>query len=81
MTRARIINAVVWLYLWLSDVMNPVFSQGDFWAEKGKQLLRLNSNFDNPARLLGNAVIPFVLWLVIDWRLRKRAKRVVTESE
>jgi hypothetical protein len=81
MTGARIINGIVWLYVWLSDVLNPVFSQGDFWAEKAKQLLRPNSNFDDPGRLLGNAVVPFVLWLVIDWRLRKRAKRESTESE
>jgi hypothetical protein len=73
--RARILNALFWLYLWLSDVMQPVVNGGDFWPEKGKQLFRLNSHFDDPARLVGNAVIPLVLWFAIDWALRRKAKR------
>ena len=73
MTRYRILNAVVWLYLWLSDVLNPVIMDGiDFWSEKAKQLLRLNSHFDDPFRMLGNAIIPALLWFAIDWGLRRR---------
>jgi hypothetical protein len=75
MTRYRILNAVVWLYLWLSDVLNPVGATGDFWSEKAKQLFRFNSHFDQPARLIGNAIIPALLWCVIDWGLRRRARR------
>jgi hypothetical protein len=76
MTRYRIINAIFWLYLWLSDVMQPVVSEGDFWSEKATQLLRLNQNFDDPPRLIGNAIIPVVLWFVIDLWLRRKRKRV-----
>jgi|SRR5271156_246333 hypothetical protein len=76
MTRYRIINAIFWLYLWLSDVMQPVVSEGDFWSEKATQLLRLNQNFDDPPRLIGNAIIPVVLWFAIDLWLRRKRKRV-----
>jgi hypothetical protein len=63
---ARYINVAVWFYLWASDILNPVVTEGDFWTEKAKQALRLNQNIDDPGRLLGNAVIPLVLWLAID---------------
>ena len=89
MTAARIINAIFWLYLSLSDAMMPVVeNQENFWTEKGKQLFRLNryliSDFYNlPAQIglvLGTAIIPFVLWFVIDWILR-RAGRANTTAE
>jgi hypothetical protein len=67
----RIINASFWLYVWLSDATQPVLTDGDFWTEKGKQLFRLNSHFNDPYRLIGNAVIPLALCLAIDWVLRK----------
>ena len=67
---ARYVNVTVWFYLWASDILNPVATNGDFWTEKAEQALRLNQNIDDPARLLGNAVIPFVLWLAIDLFLR-----------
>ncbi len=51
----RIVNAIFWIYISLSDAMMPVVTQGDFWAEKGKQLFRFNSNFNDPARLAGYA--------------------------
>jgi hypothetical protein len=75
-TTYRIINVFVWLYLWLSDVMNPVVTEADFWSEKARQLLRLNQHFDDPPRLLGNAVIPLVLWFAIDLWPRRKPKRV-----
>jgi hypothetical protein len=70
MGKARIINAIFWLYMWLSDALEPVVTEGDFWSEKAHQLFRLNDNFDDPARLAGNALLPALLWFVIDWRLR-----------
>jgi hypothetical protein len=76
---ARVINASFWLYLWLSDVLQPVVTRGDFWTERGKQLFRLNSHFDDPYRLIGNAVIPLALCLAIDWGLR-RSNRNATPS-
>jgi hypothetical protein len=63
---ARYINIAVWFYVWASDILNPAVTTGDFWTEKAKQALRLNQNIDDPFRLLGNAIIPLVLWLVID---------------
>src|SRR5882672_6331830 len=82
MTRYRIFNAIVWLYLWLSDTLNPVIAAGDFWSEKAKQLLSFNRNFDNPARLLGNTIFLALLWFVIDWGLRRGARKSrLNESE
>lgn len=67
---ARYINIAVWFYLWVSDILNPVVTNGDFWTEKAKQALQLNQHIDDPARLLGSAIIPFVLWLAIDLLLQ-----------
>ena len=89
MGRARIVNAIFWLYLWLSDAMMPVVeNQENFWTEKGKQLFQLNryliSDFYNlPTQIglvIGTAIIPLVLWLVSDWILR-RAGRAKTTAE
>jgi hypothetical protein len=72
MGKARIINAIFWLYVWLSNILNPVImTDGNFWSEKAKQLVRLNEHVDDPARLVGNAIIPAVLWFAIDWGLRR----------
>ncbi len=78
MKKARIVNALLWLYLWLSDALSPAITPGDFWAEKGRQLFRLNSHLNDPPRLIGNAIIPIVLWLAIDWALRRVQKRRTT---
>jgi hypothetical protein len=75
MSRARIVNAVVCLYLWLSDALQPKVTDGDFWAEQVRQLFRPNSHITDLPRLLGNAVIPFLVWLAVDWHLRRKAKR------
>jgi hypothetical protein len=68
----RIINAVVWLYLWLSDVLHPVGTHADFWWEKAKQLFRFNSSFADPVEFVGTAIFPALLWFAIDWGLRRR---------
>jgi hypothetical protein len=78
MKRARWINVAVWLYVWLSGVLNPVGNRvpdGQFWSEKGHQLFRLNENFDDPARLLGNAVLPLLICVFIDWLIRRWYRR------
>ena len=80
MKAARIINAIVWLELWLSQALTPVMTGGDFWTEKAKQLFRFGP-FDDPYRLAGRAVIPLLLWLGIDWRLRRRARRKITKEQ
>ncbi len=77
---ARIVNAIFWLYIWLSEALMPVVTPGDFWVEKGKQLFRFNSHINDPAVFIGNGIIPFILWLAIDWALR-RARRPKTTSE
>jgi hypothetical protein len=72
---ARILNAIFWLYIWLSDALMPVTGSGDFWAAKGRQLFRLNSNFNDPPRLIGSTITILVLWFVIDWALRRVSRR------
>jgi hypothetical protein len=71
MAKARIINAIIWLYLWLSQALMPVPRPDDFWAEKAKQLIRFGP-FDDSYRLMGQAAIPFLLWFGIDLLLRRR---------
>jgi hypothetical protein len=66
----RILNAIVWLWLRLSDVLQPV--DGSLL----EKLFRLNSHSDEPARLLGNDLLPFVFWLAIDSALRRRRRKV-----
>jgi len=79
---ARIVNAIFWIYIWLSGalLLLQVTTPGDFWVEKGKQLFRLNPNVDDPARLFGNAIPPFFLWCLLDWILR-RSGRTKPQSE
>ena len=67
----RILNAMVWCWVALSNLLAPVVAEGDFWIEKGKQLFQLGP-VDDVARLLGRAVIPFLLWLLFDWIIRTR---------
>jgi hypothetical protein len=73
-TRFRYINALLWLYLWLSQALLPVTTGDDFWSAKGAQLLRFGP-FDDISRLIGRAVIPFILWYVVDWMIRRRQRR------
>jgi len=65
----RIFNTMVWCWVALSNVLAPVVTDGDFWIERGKQLFQLGPVDDMP-RLLGRAVIPFILWLLFDWVIR-----------
>jgi len=65
----RIFNTMVWCWAALSNVLAPVVTDGDFWIERGKQLFQLGPVDDMP-RLLGRAVIPFILWLLFDWVIR-----------
>jgi hypothetical protein len=63
----RIINGIFWLWMWLSSAMLPVTANTDkFWSAKLAQLFILNPNIDDIFRLLGNALIPFILWGIID---------------
>jgi hypothetical protein len=71
----RVANAVFWLYVWLSNVLTPAAPSHDFWAAKAMQLAQFGPFDDIPA-LLGRAVIPAILWAVIDWRIRSRAKPI-----
>jgi hypothetical protein len=75
MKRARVINTLFWLYLWLSQTLNPVATPtSDFWAAKLKQMVTFEP-FDDPVRLLGRGMIPIISWFIIDLILRKIAKR------
>ena len=67
----RILNTMVWCGVALSNILAPVVTEGDFWIEKGRQLFQLGPVDDTP-RLLGGAVIPLLLWLLIDWLIRTR---------
>jgi hypothetical protein len=78
MSWARNANMTFWLMLWLSDVMHPGSPEGNFWVEKGKQLFRLNSSFDDPVRLIGDGIVLVAFWFAIDWWLRRRARRSTT---
>lgn len=62
----------VWLWLFLSDLLNPtiVENHADFWPAKLRQLFSVNSHIGDPFRLIGNAVISMLLWLLIDWLIR-----------
>jgi hypothetical protein len=73
MRNARIINALVWLYVWLCQVLLPVHAP-DFVDAKIQQLFRFGP-FDDLPRLMGRAFVPLVFWAVIDWRLRQSAAR------
>lgn len=74
---ARTINAVVWLYLWLSRGCTPVtdIPEGSsFWAEKSKQFFEFGP-FDDIAMLLGRGVFFLIPWLGIHLMLRKSAAK------
>ena len=76
MSNARLINAAIWLYLWLSRVMTPSIvpaADEDFWAAKAHQLVEFGP-FDDIPRLLGRGLLPLILWAFIDWRLRRRER-------
>jgi hypothetical protein len=62
--------------MWLSAAMMPVTSGTDnFWAAKVTQLFSLNPNIQDIPRFIGNAIFPFILWFVVDWILKPKAKK------
>jgi hypothetical protein len=73
MGNARIINAMIWLYIWLCQILLPVHAP-DFVDAKIQQLFRFGP-FDDLPRLMGRAFVPLVFWAVIDWRLRQSSRR------
>ena len=46
MGKARIINSIFCLWLWLSDVFGPVATGADFWTEKATLLFRFNESIN-----------------------------------
>lgn len=62
---ARLINAVIWIYLWLSHALLPVVvaEGGSYWTEKALQLVRFGP-FDDLPRLLGRGFVLAVLWFI-----------------
>ena len=71
----KLFNAVVWLYLWLSQALSPTFVPpgGDYWTEKAIQVFSFGP-FDDIPRLLGRGVWVFVLWLTIHLFLGRQKK-------
>ena len=72
---ARIVNAIIWVWLWLSDVMVPTDHVEGFWIEKARQLFRFHQDFEHPQVLLGKTVFALVMWFAIDRALRRRELR------
>jgi len=76
--KLRLLNAVVWIWLCLSNALLPVASQGsDFWFSKAMQLFELNPYLQSdPARFAIRSIIPLVFWFLIDrwlsWRNPRR---------
>lgn len=72
--KLRLLNAVVWIWLCLSNALMPVASQGsEFWFSKAMQLFELNQYLlSDPAHFAARSIIPLVLWFLIDrwlsWR-------------
>ncbi len=69
----RVINGLVWLYLWLSQVLMPVTTPGDFWAQKAAQLVEFGPFNDIP-RLIGRGIIPLGFCLLFDFAIRRRQR-------
>jgi len=72
---ARVVNAIVWVWLWLSDVMVPTNHTEGFWMEKVRQLFQVDVSLDHPGVLLGKTVFALVMWFAIDRALRRRELR------
>jgi len=74
-SRAQIINAAIWLFVWLGGLFQPtvVPEGGNFWIEKGTQIFR-PERFDDVPRLLGQGVSLFAIWLVIHLILGRKKK-------
>jgi hypothetical protein len=79
--KLRVVNAILWAWLWLSAALSPVTSGGaDFWSEKRAQLFSLNPHFDDIPRLIGNGLGAFLIWLLLDWVIRPRVKKTTPDQ-
>jgi len=84
MKKARIINAIFWAYVWLSDGMDPITKNlGHFWSQWFLQWVEPNrhifSTYHNfPAEIgyaIGRGLVFFIPWLVIDWMMRRSGRK------
>lgn len=74
-TSSRILNGMLWLWIWLSSAMLPITTDTDnYWAAKIAQLFTLNANIHDIPRLIGNAILPLVLWFILDRILKPNEK-------
>lgn len=74
MQRARLANAVTWLYLGLSEEFQPILTGGDFWTAKWQQLFQFGPYGTLP-ELVARMIIPGVLWLACDCAISAVTKR------
>jgi hypothetical protein len=76
----RIANALIFLYLCLSQILMPVVAPNDqFWQAKTGQLLQFGP-FDDLPRLIGRGIPLLLIWLFIDWRIRRRSTRPASRA-
>jgi hypothetical protein len=79
MSRGRLINLVIWLWLGLSNFFRPLNETGDYWDYLGHHLLSVNESLvhaaDDPGRAMGALIVPFLLWLLFDRIIRRRQRR------
>lgn len=74
-TSPRILNGIFWLWMWLSSVMMPITADTDnYWTAKVSQLFSLNPNIQDTPRLIGNAILPLILWFILDRILKSKVK-------
>ena len=81
----RVIKGLFCLYLWLSNVLVPVTNgpskigpaaEGEFWNLKVHQLLTFGT-FDDLPHLLGRGILPFFVWAIVDYGLRRQQRSAV----
>lgn len=71
MGKLRIANAVFWVYVWLSQIhLLPVTIGPNYWRAATRLLWHFGP-FDDIAQLIARALVPLILWALIDWRLRR----------
>jgi hypothetical protein len=75
-SRGQKINAAVWMYVWLSNVLMPVTVPpgGDFWVEWSKHLIQVNESLlgGDFSRWAASAMFPFIFWWAIHRLLQQR---------
>jgi hypothetical protein len=84
MKKARIINAIFWLYVWLSDRMDPITKDLDhFWSQWFLQWVEPNRHIFSTYYNFPGADWPcyrtrpslFIPWLAIDWMMRRSGRK------